>query len=134
MMADFWPTEKGKESAETQKFMNETPKVVISKSLEEAAWGKTVILNENIESEIKKLKNQSGNYIALLGSNQLAVSLLEMNLLDEVRLMVNPVAIGKGTPLFKGLKKKMKFELLEKRKFANDNVLLTYKPLYKVLV
>jgi len=130
MMADFWPKPIGEQAdATTARLMNETPKIVISKTFTHADWQNASVISHNIKEEILKLKEQPGKDLAVYGSSNLCVSLLEMGLLDELRIMVNPVVIGAGTPLFKGIKQPLKTELLSSRQFKSGNVLLTYKPL-----
>lgn len=72
------------------------------------------------------MKQEPGNDLAIFGSANLVASLTQMNLLDEHRLMVNPVLIGSGTPLFKDIGHKVKLKLLETRTFRSGNVLLCY--------
>jgi len=131
LMEEFWPSEEGlKGDPETAKLMNSTPKIVISRTLanvkETENWKHVRLINDNIKEEVERLKNQEGKDIAVLGSNNLCVTLLEEGLLDELRIMVNPVAIGKGTPLFVGLKNKTEFQLSKTRTFKNGNVLMYY--------
>ena len=63
----------------------------------------------------------------MFGSSNLCVTLIEAGLIDEFRLMINPVVIGSGTPLFKGIKQKLDLKLISERRFGNGNVLLSYK-------
>jgi len=133
LMESYWPTKQGVEDdTEVAHLMNETPKVVVSHSLENIKetkiWKHVRLINENVKDEITRLKKEKGGDIILLGSSNLSVSLLEWGLLDEVRIMIAPVVIGKGTPLFEGLKNKINFKFIKARKFANGNVLLTYSP------
>lgn len=133
LMESYWPTKSGREDdPEVAQLMNNTPKVVVSHSLEKTTetkvWKHVRLINENVKAEINRLKKEKGGNIILMASSNLCVSLLEWGLLDEVRIMINPVVIGKGTPLFKGLEKKIDFKLTSSRKFANGNVLLTYVP------
>ncbi len=133
LMESFWPSKEGLEDDPVvANLMNETPKIVVSKSLknvvETEEWKNVRLINESVEEEIRKLKKEKGGDIMLLGSSNLCVSLLEWGLLDEMRLMINPVVIGKGTPLFHGLKNKVDLQLTKSRNFASGNVLLTYTP------
>lgn len=133
LMEGFWPSAEGlKGDPETARLMNATPKIVISKTLsgvkETENWQHVRLIKDNIKSEIEELKSQNGKDIAVLGSNNLCVTLLKDKLLDELRIMINPVAIGEGTPLFAGLKDKIDFTLLKSRTFASGNILLYYKP------
>lgn len=133
LMENFWPSKVGlEEDPKVAKLMNQTPKVVVSRTLEKVnetqIWKNVTLIKSNFINEIKELKKQNGRDIILLASNNLCVTLLEENLLDEIRIMINPVAIGKGTPLFKGIKNKYKFKLLRSKIFKSGNVLNFYKP------
>jgi len=132
LMESFWPTKAGLEGdPEVAHLMNETSKIVVSSSLknitETKIWKHVRLINENVKDEIVKLKNEKGGDIILLASSNLCISLLEWGLLDEIRVMINPVIIGKGTPLFDGIKKKITFDLTSSRKFGSGNMLLIYK-------
>lgn len=131
LMEGFWPSEQGLQGDPVvAQMMNTTEKIVFSKTLDEIhetdVWKNIRLVKENIEEEVKKLKNNSGKDISVLGSSNLCVTLLELGLLDEIRIMVNPVVLGKGTPLFHGIQQKYTFSLQESRQFANGNILLTY--------
>jgi dihydrofolate reductase len=128
LMADFWPSEQAlREAPKIAKLMNETPKLVFSHTLKNADWNNTD-LAVNVEQEFPKIKEQPSKDIAVFGSNNLSVSLLELGLLDELRIMVNPVVLGAGTPLLEGLSGPIKLSLTDTRLFKNGNVLLTYQP------
>lgn len=130
LMKDYWPTADARRADPiVANLMNTTPKIVFSHSLknvEETAHWKNVSLSSDVVSTVKKLKEKSVKDIGVYGSNNLCVTLLEQHLLDEVRIMINPVVIGKGTPLFAGFSQKRTFTLSESKTFTNGNVLLTY--------
>lgn len=129
MMAEFWPSEEAKRTdPETAKRMTALPKYVASRTLRSVDWDDSHLLPGDAAEEVAKLKKQDGKYISIFGSNNLCVSLMEKGLVDEFRIMVNPVAIGAGTPLFKGITKKADLKLIKTRKFANGNILLCYAP------
>lgn len=129
MMASFWPSEQAiKTDTTVAGLMNNMNKIVISETLKIADWNNTTLLKDDVDETIKKLKDQTGKDIALLGSNNLMIHLTEMHLIDEYRIMVNPIVIGKGTLLFHGIKEKLNLKLLKTRKFKNGNMLLTYQP------
>ena len=133
LMASFWPTEYArKNDAVVAKLMNTTPKIVFSKTLNKLQkipyWENVQLVNKNVFKKIKELKNIKGGEIGIFGSNNLAVSLIENDLVDEFRIMINPIAIGEGTPLFFGMKKRLKLKLLNSREFKNGNALLYYEP------
>lgn len=128
-MAAYWPTEQSvKDSPRVAKIMNETPKVVFSQTLEKADWQNTRLVKTVAAEEVKKLKDQSGKDLLIIGSSDLTVSLMKYNLVDEFRVMVNPVVLGKGKPLFAGLPDRYSLKLLKTRTFKSGNALLYYRP------
>ncbi|HXS15028.1 MAG TPA: dihydrofolate reductase family protein [Candidatus Saccharimonadales bacterium] len=132
LMESFWPTTQGLEDDPTvAEKMNTMAKIVFSHSLDKVTqtehWKNVVLIKDNIAGGIMKLKALPGKDMLVLGSSNLCVSLLEHGLLDELRIMINPVVIGKGTPLFEGIKKVQKFTLISSRNFTSGNVLLTYQ-------
>lgn len=129
VMASYWPTEAAiKDDPEVSSLMNSLPKIVISKTLESVDWNNTRLVKENVGEEITKLKQQPGREIAIFGSSDLAVSLAQMDLIDEYRIMVCPVILGEGKPLFKGVLNKLDLRLVKSRTFLSGNVLLYYQP------
>lgn len=131
LMESYWPTKQGLEDDPiVAGLMNETKKFVFSKTLtdvhETDVWKNIQLVRGDVKEEIEKLKNIPGKDIAVLGSSNLCVTLLELGLLDEIRIMVNPVVIGKGTPLFYGIQKRYTFKLLNSAQYKNGNVLMTY--------
>jgi dihydrofolate reductase len=126
-MASFWPTPFAKENDPiVAEMMNTIPKIVFSKTLDKAEWQNTRLVKEHVAEEIAKLKQQPGKDLAIFGSSDLAVSFIQMGLLDELRIMVNPVVLGNGKPLFKGIHDKLNLKLLKTRAFRSGNVLLYY--------
>jgi dihydrofolate reductase len=127
MMADFWPTREAiKQDPVVAGKMNSLSKIVFSKSLNTVTWNNTRLVKGNFEKEIKRLKGQSGRDIAIFGSGTVVSALAGTGLIDEYRLLVNPIVLGQGKPLFKDLKHSIKLKLLSSRMFNNGNVLLTY--------
>ena len=124
MMAGFWPTEGAvEEDQETAKRMNSLRKVVFAHEPFDATWENTEV-STDLTGKIQQLKAEDGKAIAVLASSHLGVQLMQAGLLDEVRIMVNPVFIGAGSPLFEGLRSRMKLE--RTRQFKNGNLLLCY--------
>ena len=129
MMKSFWPTPQAEEIApEIAKFMNEKLKVVVSHKSFEPGWNNVTVISDDVAGAVKKLKEQPGKTIAMFGSNNLCVSLMQEGLVDEFQIVVNPVAFGQGTSLFTGLPKKATLTLTETRKFKSGTILLTYQP------
>jgi dihydrofolate reductase len=125
MMASFWPSDEGMEAdPETARLMTEARKVVFTHSPLATQWQNTES-SADVKAKLIELKATDGKDIAVLGSNNLCVSLLREGLLDEIRIMINPVVLGKGTPLLEGIERH-NFKLTNTRQFDSGNVLLTY--------
>ncbi len=128
LMAGYWPAEPAKgDSPVIAEKMNALPKIAFSRKERKVEWQNTRLITGNVGGEIKKLKNQSGKNIAILGSSNLCVSLIQMGLIDEFRIMVNPVVLGRGHTLLNCLHDKLNLKLLKTRTFNSGNVLLYYK-------
>ena len=128
LMARYWPTEAAKkDDPVVAGRMNSLPKVVVSKTLKTVGWENSRLVKGNIQEEIDRLQKQPGKDIAIFGSSDLAVTLTQMCLVDEYRIMVNPVVLGKGKALFNGLKQNLKLKLLKTKIFRSGNVLLYYQ-------
>jgi len=127
-MASFWPTPFAIETDPIiAEKMNSMPKIVISHTLEKAEWNNTRLIKENVVEEITLLKQQPGKDLIIFGSANMAGSLMEHDLIDEIRVIVNPVVLGSGTPLFSDINKPLNLKLLKTRTFGNGNVLLYYQ-------
>jgi dihydrofolate reductase len=129
-MMKFWSTPQGAEMMPgVAKFMNETPKFVASHADFDPGWSKVTVLSGDVAEKVGQLKAQAGNTIMMFGSNELCVSLIQAGLIDELQIIVNPVAFGEGTPLFKGLPAKVELNLTSTRQFKSGAVMLVYTPL-----
>lgn len=129
MMASYWPmpATKTNDPVVAEK-MNTTSKLVFSRTLEKVEWQNTRLIKDNFVEEIQKLKKQSGKDMIILGSSDLAVTFIKHGLIDEFRVMVNPLVLGDGKSLFRGMKGKLDLKLIKTRTFKNGNVLLYYEP------
>jgi dihydrofolate reductase len=128
-MASYWPTAEAREDSPTiAEHMNTIPKVVFSSSLDEATWQNTTLVAEPAPEAVVRLKEQDGGHLALFGSATLTASLLEHGLVDELRVMVNPILLGGGTSLFAGLPRRIPLALEATTVFSSGNVLLVYRP------
>lgn len=128
-MAQFWPSADGlRDDPEVAARMNATPKVVVSRTLEpeEVTWANTRLVRD--VHELAELKKEKGKGMLVLGSSVLTAALLGAGLLDEVRVMVNPVLLGAGSSFAEGPGGPFSLRLLGVRQFRNGNVLLTYAP------
>jgi dihydrofolate reductase len=127
-MASFWPTPFALENDPVVAgLMNSIPKVVVSRTLDKAGWNNTRLIKDNVAEEITALKQQSGKDLAIFGSANLTASLMQLGLVDELRIMVNPIILGQGTPLFKGVHEKVNLKLSSTRVFRSGNVMLYYQ-------
>jgi dihydrofolate reductase len=106
--------------------LNEMTKVVFSKTLEEVTWINSKLVKGNITKEVSNLKQGSGADITIFGSGTIVQQLADEGLIDEYLIVVTPVILGSGKPLFKDVKK-CNLELLEIRNFKSGNVLLHYR-------
>ena len=129
MMASYWPTPTAiNDDPIVANMMNSTPKIVFSRTLNKAEWNNTQLIRDHVAEEIIKLKQQPGKDLVLFGSANLMATLVRHDLIDEHRIMVNPVVLGSGMPLFPGIHRSLKLKLANTRVFRNGNVLLTYQP------
>jgi dihydrofolate reductase len=129
LMAGYWPTPEAiKNDPMVAGAMNSASKIVFSRTLKKADWNNTRLIKDNIPGEMAKLKQQPGKEIAIFGSSNLAATFIQHGLIDEVRIIVNPVVLGKGKPLFSGIREKLSLKLLKTKVFKSGNVLLYYQP------
>jgi dihydrofolate reductase len=128
-MASYWPTPAAREELPViADRMNTIPKFVFSTTLEKADWQNTTLVKGDAAATIAELKQEPGKYLAVFGSPQLTVSLLEQGLVDELRVMVHPILLGAGKSLFWTMKDRLRLELTRTTVFSSGNVLLTYRP------
>jgi dihydrofolate reductase len=129
LMASFWPKPIAMQHAPAvAEGINRMPKAVFSRTLTTASWNNTKVLNGDIVSEIRKMKNGAGDSIAILGSGSIVSQLAPEGLIDEYQVVVNPVVLGKGRTMFDGVKEKLNLKLARKRIFNNGKVFLCYEP------
>ena len=129
LMASYWPTPAAQsDDPMVANLMNTLPKVVFSRTLQKAEWNNTRLIKDNVAEEVLKIKQEPGNDLAVFGSANLLSSLMQMNLVDEHRVMVNPVLIGSGTPLFRNIDQKVNLKLVKTWTFKSGNMLLYYQP------
>ena len=127
VMVSYWPTPaalKGEPAIAER--MNNLPKFVFSRTLSQSSWNNTSFLHGDTASEVRKLKEQPGKRIAILGSGSIVAQLAPVGFVDRFEIVVNPVAIGRGRTLFEGVKDQLNLSLTKTRTFRNGNVLLCY--------
>lgn len=139
LLAGYWPTaaenpasaadpEKPERHIEAARMMNAKQKIVFSRTLKNTHWANTTIVDGDLAKEVARLKLQSGRDIALFAGAGIADSFMRLGLIDEYRLIVNPVLLGGGTPLFQNGRGKSGLKLVEARPFKSGAVLVTYRP------
>jgi dihydrofolate reductase len=107
--------------------INETQKVVFTKTIDESNWANTILAKGDLNVEINKLKEQDGQDIIVYGGGSFVSALLKQGLIDELHLFINPVAIGDGMPIFKELGSTQIFNLLQATPFSCGIVVLQYE-------
>ena len=120
LMLTYWPFETGKFAD----IMNRTPKIIFSKTLDKVEWNSRLI-KQNVVEEIQLEKGKAGKDLVLFAGADIASTFMENGLIDEFRLIINPVVLGEGTPLFQ-VRNQKELELLDSRSFACGNTLLRY--------
>ena len=126
--AAFFPSQSS-EDMPSADYMNNTPKFVVSRTLQEPLeWNNSTLIEGDLAEEVTKLKGQRGKDIAISGSATLVRSLLAEDLLDELRLMVHPVVVGSGKRLFEEGGEQKALELVDSKTFSTGVVYLTYRP------
>ena len=124
-MATHWPTASG----DYAEFMNNLPKVVFSTTLPAAGWAGSRIARGDLAEEIAVLKGESGGEIMVHGGAEFVQALSRLSLIDEYRLVILPVALGNGLPLFKDLPKPLRVDLAEAKSFPDGTVIHVYQPI-----
>jgi len=125
IFAASWPQRTHNEFGIADK-LNSEPKYVVSTSLEKVEWNNSTLIKGNVEEEIRRLKQQPGGMIRIVGSATLAQSLMKSNLVDEYRLMVHPVVLGHGKRLFNEGINVESLKLVEAKTFNSGVALLRY--------
>lgn len=132
MMEAYWPTagempDASKHDIEHSIWYKNVSKVVLSKTIHEAGLKNTIVIHDNLSENINKLKQQSGKNILIFGSPRASYSLLNLGLVDEFWIFINPILVGKGMPLFKDVPEIIKLRLLDTKTFASGVVAVHYR-------
>lgn len=130
LMSTYWPTPLAlKNSPVVAEGMNNADKIVFSRTMKQADWKNTKLMQDNIVKEMKKMKQMPGKDMTVLGSGSILTQFAQHGLIDEYQILVEPVVLGAGTPLLKGLEPRLDLRLTSTRKFKNGSVLLVYQPM-----
>jgi dihydrofolate reductase len=132
MMQSYWPTagedpDASKHDKEHSAWYNKVSKIVLSRTISEKGLDKTIVISDHLADNINKIKKQNGMNILIFGSPGASHSLLSEGLIDEFWLFVNPVLLGQGIPLFKGVREITKLKLIESKTFSCGVIALHYE-------
>lgn len=131
LMAGYWPgvlnnPNESEHSKAHAAWVDKVTKIVFSRTMKEAGWNNTIVINDNIAEEINKLKQQPGKDLVIFGSPGLAHSLMELDLVDEYQLTLNPVLLGSGIPAYENIKNKTNLKLVKATPLKSGVVGLHY--------
>jgi dihydrofolate reductase len=130
VMINFWPAQT-EATAPGADGMNKNPKIVLSRTLDQAPWGDWAparVLKADVEQELKSLKGQPGKNIVIYGSANVVQNLTQMGLIDEYQLLVFPILLGAGKPLFRQLPHRVPLKRLRLQAFENGVTVEYYAP------
>lgn len=129
LMASFWPTPLAAQSNRiVVERMNSMRKFVFSRTLDSVSWNNTALLKGDLTTEVRKLKQEPGPNLVIMGSGSVVAQLADAGLIDEYRIVLNPLAVGGGRTLFEGVKRRLPMKLTKSRAFGNGNIVLSYEP------
>jgi dihydrofolate reductase len=127
MMASFWPTPQARQVAPTvADGMNRMRKTVFSRTLDQASWQNTRVVKGDPAAEVRKMKQESGPDLLLMGSGQIITHLTRAGLIDDFQIVLVPIVLGSGRTMFEGVAGKPTLKLIRTRAFNNGNVVLSY--------
>jgi len=127
LMASYWP-KASNDDPRVKARMNETPKLVFSRTLKSVQWQNSRLATGSAVEEIERLKQIPGNGLLPVGGSELATCFLELGLIDELRIILTPILLGGGKPMFEGIQRRYPLRLLSTRQFNSGCVVLTYEP------
>ena len=132
LMEDYWPAMVKKPSGdkpddEFAVLIDKISKIVFSRTLQKVGWKNSILKKELIKEEVLNLKQQAGKNI-LAGSRSLIVALAKLGLVDEFQLVVHPVILGSGSPLFKNVGERINLKLSKTKTFGSGAVIFYYEP------
>ncbi len=135
MLDSYWPTahQSPGVSASVVKYShwyNSAEKIVLSKTLSEKKNDNAIVLSKNIGDGITQIKNKKGKDILLFGSPSVCQALMKLKLIDECWIILYPVVLGNGIPLFKGIEKTIKLKCLASTRFTMGEIAIHYKVEY----
>lgn len=131
-MESYWPTAEDNDPTITHN-MNKLPKIVFSKSLDKVVWNNSILIKENITDEILAMKKQLGKDMVIFGSGEIVSQLAQAGLVDEFRIILNPVILGKGNLMFTNISEMIKLKFIKMKKLKSGVIILYYHPLQGII-
>ena len=125
--AAFWPQQSAAD-VDIAPFMNDTPKLVVSNTLQTLDWQNSTLVSGDVNAELTRIKELPGKNISVVGSGTLVRSLLQDGVLDELRLLVHPIVAGSGKRLFPEGTAQIPLRLTDSRTLSTGVLALTYEP------
>jgi dihydrofolate reductase len=130
MMAAYWPMPEPKANDPViAGKMNGLPKIVFSKTLDRVEWENSTLVKDNIKETVLKLKEQPGKDIVILGSGSIVSAFTQMSIIDEYRIIINPVILGAGKTQFNESLDKKILKLTDVKQFSSGVIILYYQPI-----
>ncbi len=129
LMTRYWPTEMARQNDPVvAERMNALAKIVFSRTLKTATWNNTRLVAEDPVTAIRRLKQETGEDMAMFGSGTIVAQLAPAGLIDEYQVVVKPVILGSGRTMFEGVPGPLWLKRTKVRSFANGNVVAWYAP------
>ena len=129
LMASYWPTDAAvRDNPVVANRMNDSPKVVFSRTMRRAEWSNTRLVKEDIVGEVGRMKSASGPDMIIFGSGTVVAQLAGAGLVDLYQIAICPLVLGSGKAMFTGLKKALHLHNVSTRAFKNGNVYVKYRP------
>src|SRR5260221_1742215 len=129
LMASFWPAQLAAQSNPViAERMNSLRKFVFSTTMDQASWSNTTLFRGDLAAEVRKLKQQPGPDIVIMGSGSLVAQLAEAGLIDQYQIVLYPLVVVSSRTLVQVVKRKLPLKLAKSRAFGNGNVVLFYEP------
>ena len=133
MMIKFWPTPMAMQSNPiVAERLNGAEKIVFSRTMDQASWNNTKVVNGDIVAGMRTLKEQPGDDMVIMGSGSIVSQFTTAGLIDEFQFVLCPIILGAGRTLFEGVAPRPALKRTQSRTFKNGNVFLRYEPEHEV--
>lgn len=131
LFEEYWPKAlvdpaTSEDDRKIAQIIEDMEKIVFSKTIKEVTWKNARVVHEINKAEVESWKQQAGKPMGIFGSGTIVQQFTNLGLIDEYRLMINPVILGSGKRMFEGVNAIHNLHLVSTKKFGNGNVLLCY--------